>query len=437
MQESFEKWSSVAAVEACLARIVDPDGEGGRTFLTTWADDALAAASAQDDLRRIGYAVSPLAGLPVAVKDLFDVAGEVTRAGALATSDAPPAPKDSAVVRRLKAAGAVLVGRTNMTPFGYSVVGLNSHYGTPANPWDRTRTPGGSSSGSAVAVATGMARIGLGSDTAGSIRVPAALCGVVGFKPTQARVPREGVFPLAPTLDCIGPLARSVEDCASAFAAMSGEDEPCSVDRPARGLRLAVPRGPSLDGLDAVVGRSFEKACAVLSAAGASLTALHFPEIDEARASGANGIVQSVEALAWHERMLASRGDDYEPRIRARLEAGRDVSATTYAVTLRRRRDLMEALDRLMSPFDALLMPTTPVTAPTLAECEADEDGWRSTLLRNTAPINFLDRCAITLPMQPPAEAPAGLTLVGARNHDWPLLAAARTVEAVLRSGIE
>src|SRR5216683_5350765 len=197
-------------VEAALARIADPEGEGARTFVKVYADAARTAADAQDRLRRAGYVASPLAGLPVSVKDLFDVAGERTLAGSKALDDAPPAKRDAPAIARLRAAGAVLIGRTNMTEFAFSGVGINPHYGTPGNPHDRNLIPGGSSSGAAVSVGDGAAIVAIGSDTGGSVRIPAALCGLVGFKPTQHRIPRDGTLPLSGTLDSIGPLGHSV-----------------------------------------------------------------------------------------------------------------------------------------------------------------------------------------------------------------------------------
>src|SRR6266851_3053407 len=214
--------SSRALIEAALARIAEPSGEGARSFVKVYADSARAAADAQDSLRKAGYVASPLAGLPVSIKDLFDVAGEPTLAGSTALDDRPLAQSDAPVVSRLRAAGAVLIGRTNMTEFAFSGVGINPHYGTPGNPYDRRLIPGGSSSGAAVSVSDGGAVIAIGTDTGGSVRIPAALCGIVGFKPTQERISRDGVTPLSTTLDSIGPLANSVACCAIADAILAG-----------------------------------------------------------------------------------------------------------------------------------------------------------------------------------------------------------------------
>src|SRR5712692_7373505 len=256
--------SSRELVEMALARIADPAGEGARTFIKAYADSARAAADAQDRLRQAGYVASPLAGLPVSIKDLFDVAGERTLAASKALDDSPPAAQDAPVVARLRAAGAVLIGRTNMTEFAFSGIGINPHYGTPGNPYDRKLIPGGSSSGAAVSVADGQAIVAIGSDTGGSVRIPAALCGLAGFKPTQRRIPRDGATPLSTTLDSIGPLANSIACCAIADAVMAGEPAEAPAAMPVAGLRLGVPQSYVLDGIDAVVASAFAEACAAL-----------------------------------------------------------------------------------------------------------------------------------------------------------------------------
>lgn len=302
--------SSQSLTESCLARIADPAGEGKRTFVRVWADEARAVAKAQDGLRQAGYAASPIAGIPISVKDNLDVAGEITLAGSKALDDAPPAPQDSPVVQRLKASGAVLVGRSNMAQFAFSIVGLNPHFGTPGNPWDRTRIPGGSSSGAAVSVADGMAVAAIGSDTVGSIRAPAALCGIVGYRPTQRSVPRERSIPLSVTLDTIGPLARTVHDCALVFATLSGD--PLRTIKPTgvRNLRVAIPQTRVLEGLDSGVSRAFERACRLISEAGATLTDASFACFEEIETRNGCGVIEYVDALAWHKELLARRGSD-------------------------------------------------------------------------------------------------------------------------------
>jgi aspartyl-tRNA(Asn)/glutamyl-tRNA(Gln) amidotransferase subunit A len=424
--------SSVSLTEQCLARISDPAGEGKRTFVKVWADEARAVASAQDSLRKIGAMSSPIAGVPISVKDMLDVAGEVTLAGTKALDDAAPAVRDAPVIRRLKSAGAVLTGRTNMAQFAFSIVGLNPHFGTPGNPWDRTRIPGGSSSGAAVSVADGMSVAAIGSDTVGSIRAPAALCGIVGFKPTQRSVPLQGTIPLSITLDTVGPLARSVEDCALVYATISGD--PWHELQPvgAKGLRLAIPQTRVLDELSPAVARAFEQAGRRLSKAGAGLIDARFDYFAEIEARNGCGVIEYVDALAWHRELLARRGKDYDPNVRARVEKGATIAAWEYAAMQEWRKDVIARFDQDTWPFDAIILPTVAMTAPTIEECERDESNVRAKLLRNPSLFNFLDRPAITIPIHLPGEAPVGLMVVGERSQDWRLLAIAQALEAVL-----
>src|SRR3954451_7350834 len=239
--------SSRKLTDEALARIEDPKGEGARAFIKVFKQQAIASADASDAMRKAGLVAGPLAGIPVSIKNLCDVAGETTLAGSKALQDAPPARQDAPVVARLRAAGAVIGGSTNMSEFAFSGVGANPHYGTPGNPADRKRVPGGSSSGAAVSVVDRMAVAALGTDTGGSVRIPAAVCGIVGFKPTARRVPTTGAFPLSFSLDSIGPLATSVADCALADAVMAGiAPEPL---RPASltGARLGHVKGLVLE----------------------------------------------------------------------------------------------------------------------------------------------------------------------------------------------
>ncbi|HEX5319629.1 MAG TPA: amidase [Stellaceae bacterium] len=426
--------SSRALIEAALGRIADPAGEGARTFVKVYADQARAAADAQDSLRKAGYIASPLAGLPVSIKDLFDVAGEVTLAGSKALDDRPPAERDAPIVARLRAAGAVLVGRTNMTEFAFSGVGINPHYGTPGNPHDRRLIPGGSSAGAPVSVADGQAIVAIGTDTGGSVRIPAALCGVVGFKPTQFRVSRDGATPLSTTLDSIGPLANTVACCAIADAVMAGETPREPSAAPAAGLRLGVPQTFVLDGLGPDVAAAFEDACAALSRAGAKISDLPLTELADYPKINAKGGFSAVEAYTWHKSTLARRGNEYDPRVRERIERARDLSAVEYIELGHARADFIARVAERTAEFDALLMPTVAITAPPIAAFERDADYWRlnSLILRNTSVINFLDRCAITLPIQKPGEAPVGLMIVGEHGADRRLLAIARGIEAAL-----
>ncbi len=426
--------TSRALVEAALDRIADPAGEGKRAFVKVYEQGARVAAEAQDKLRAAGYAVSPLAGIPVSIKDLFDVAGERTLAGSRALDDAPPAERDAPIVARLKAAGAVLIGRTNMTEFAFSGVGINPHYGTPGNPWDRTRIPGGSSSGAPISVADGMAAVAIGTDTGGSVRIPAAFCGMTGLKPTQFRVPRTGATPLSTTLDSIGPIGVSVACCALTDAVLAGEVPTVPGAAPVDALRLGIPRTLMLDDLEPAVAATFERTVSALSRAGARVAELALAPLGEYAAINAKGGFSPCEAYAWHEPLLKRRGQDYDPRVRVRIERGREMTAVDYVRLLDRRADMIARVEREAAEVDALIMPTLPLVAPPIAAFAKDEDFWRlnARILRNTAPINFLDRCAVTLPISRPGEAPVGLTLSGRNGDDRRLLAMALGVEALV-----
>jgi aspartyl-tRNA(Asn)/glutamyl-tRNA(Gln) amidotransferase subunit A len=426
--------SSRALVDEALARIADPAGEGARTFTKVYADEARAAADAQDKLRGAGYVASPLAGLPVSIKDLFDVAGKVTLAGSTALDDRPPATQDAPIVARLKAAGAVIIGKTNMTEFAFSGVGINPHYGTPGNPYNRQHVPGGSSAGAPVSVADGQAIVAIGTDTGGSVRIPAALCGVVGFKPTAKRISRDGAIPLSTTLDSIGPLANSVACCAITDAVMAGDMPAAPEPAPVAGLRLAVPQTFMLDDLAPEVASAFAEACTALSRAGAQIADLPLTELGEYPALSDRGLLVNSEAFAWHEELLARRGNEYDPRIRSRIEFGRPISAAAYIRLCAARTDWIKRVAAKTADFDALLMPTVAITAPPISAFADDREYFRlnGLILRNTAVINFLDRCAVTLPVQPPGSAPVGLMIVGEHGGDRRLLAVAGGIEAIM-----
>jgi aspartyl-tRNA(Asn)/glutamyl-tRNA(Gln) amidotransferase subunit A len=427
--------SSRALADEALARIADPAGEGKRAFLKVYAEPARVAAAAQDALRAAGTEGGPLAGVPISIKDLFDVAGEPTTAGSTALRDAPPARRDAPIVARLRRAGAVIIGKTNMTEFAYSAVGINPHFGTPGNPHDRACIPGGSSSGAAVSVADGFAAAAIGSDTGGSVRIPSALCGLTGFKPTQARITRAGAVPLSTTLDSIGPLARSVADCILLDAVLAGEEPAVPYAIPVDRLCLAVPQTQMLEGLDDAVAAAFARACAALSRAGARLVDLKLGELGELPALNAEGGFSAAEAYRWHAPLLARRAAEYDPRVSGRIMRGREMSAVRYLEIGERRAALIAAVERATAGFHAMLMPTLPIVAPPIAAFAGDAEYTRLNLLllRNTTVVNQLDGCAITLPIQRDGDAPVGLTLAGNRGCDRAILAVAGSVEAVLR----
>lgn len=428
--------TSRGLVEACLGRIADDKGEGRRTFLEVYAEQARAAADAIDKARALGMAPGPYAGIPVSVKDLFDVAGSVTTGGSTALRDAPPATHDCPAVARMRAAGLIIIGRTNLTEFAFSALGINIHHDTPRNPWDRAtgRVPGGSSSGAAVSVADGMAAMGLGSDTGGSVRIPAALSGIVGFKPTQKRVPRDGVLPLSKTLDSVGPLAQSVACCAIADAILAGEPAAVPEAFPLKGLRLAAPQSVVLDALDPQVAAAYGRALSRLARAGATIAEITMPELTEVLDVTGKGGFSVADAYAWHRPLLARAADQYDPWIRRRIESGATMTAADYIDLVERRADLIARCNRVTAPHDALVFPTVPIVAPTFAEVADDEGFTRAhrLLIRNNILFNFLDRCAISLPCHDEGDAPVGLELVGEHGADRRLLAIAQGVEAVL-----
>ena len=421
--------------EEAFARIEDRDGEGKRVFVKTWRAQALAAAEASDFLRKAGIVASPLAGIPVSIKNLCDVAGETTLAGSKALGDAPPAAEDAPVVARLRAAGAVIVGSTNMSEFAFSGVGFNPHYGTPGNPADRRRVPGGSSSGAAVSVADRMAVAALGTDTGGSVRIPAAVCGIVGFKPTARRVPIDGVVPLSTSLDSIGPLANSVECCAIVDAVFAGEPIAVPPPVPLAGLRLAVPLHFVMDDLEPVVAAAFERALKALSGIGVKIEQIDLPELNELNTINARGTFAASEAYAWHQKLIARRGKDYDQLVYPRIMRGKEMSAADYIDLLAARADLIKRVAAVTSNYDAIVMPTCAIVAPTLEEVSTPDGFTKKNmlLLRNTTVGNFLDRCAISLPCHAKGELPVGFMLMGETMADKRMLAIARSVAPALR----
>jgi aspartyl-tRNA(Asn)/glutamyl-tRNA(Gln) amidotransferase subunit A len=422
-------------LEQALDRIADPAGEGARACLTVYAEAARAAADAADARRRAGITLGPLDGAIVSLKDLFDVAGEVTRAGSkVLAEEGTPAAADAPVVRRLRAAGAVIVAKTNMTEFAFSGVGLNPHYGTPGNPADRARVPGGSTSGGAVAVADGLCDIAIGTDTGGSTRIPAALCGIAGFKPSKRRVPTDGAFPLSYTLDSVGPMARTVADCARADAIMAGEGTPDLASVPLVGLRLGVAQGLPFKDLDPTVSARFAAAITALDKAGARLSEQQLSLFDDLRQANLKGGFAPPEAYAIHRERLERRGGEIDPNVRVRIARGCEMSASDYVELTQVRARLVQALDARLTDLDALVMPTTPIVAPKMSEVATPETFMPRNflLLRNTAIVNFFDLCAVSLPLPRTDGLPVGLMLVGRNGHDHRLLRMAAAVEKLL-----
>lgn len=429
--------TSLELVDHCLDRITDPAGEGRRTFIEVDESEARGTASRIDALRRAGEPVPPFAGIPISIKDLFDVRGQVTRAGSRILADAPPAAADAPAIERLRRAGFVMIGRTNMTEFAYSALGLNPHYGTPNNPWDRSsaRVPGGSSSGAAVSVTDSMAAAGLGSDTGGSCRIPAALCGTVGLKPSADRIPRDGVIPLSTTLDTVGVLTNSAECAAVLFDILSGGRGASPEPRPPAGVRIAVPSNYVLQDLDRAVATAFERAIEQLSRAGARVSSVSFPMFEDLPAYNAKGGFSGAESYRWHHSWIDAKRDLYDPRVLERVLRGANQSEEDYGMLIKQRRAFIVAVASVMSDHDLLAFPTTPLVAPTIAEMSADAERYRSVnalMLRNSSIVNFFDGCAISLPIHESGTAPVGLTLAAVHGADETLLSSARGIEEIL-----
>lgn len=429
--------TSVALVQAALDRIADPAGEGSRAFTHVCAEQALQAAHASDLLRAAGLSRSPLEGLPISVKDLFDVAGHVTLAGSVVLKDEPTAQKNALVVQRLLDAGAILVGRTNMTEFAFSGLGINPHYGSPSSPWDRQtgRISGGSSAGAGVAVADQMSVISLGSDTGGSVRIPAAFCGITGFKPTARRIPSDGTLPLSFSLDSTGPLAPSVHCCAIVDAILAGQpahaENPPAPDQ----LRFAVPATMILENADDHVISVFEQTLNALKAAGAQIDIVDIPEFEQLPYINRKGGLIAAEAWTWHAKHVEQAHDDYDPRVVSRILRGRAMTASDYIEVMQDRALWIRAVEARLTYYDALLMPTSPIIAPVIKDLQASDDayfGANGTILRNPTFINFLDGCGLSIPCHPKDTAPVGLMVAGPAMRDSTILNVGLTIEQIL-----
>jgi aspartyl-tRNA(Asn)/glutamyl-tRNA(Gln) amidotransferase subunit A len=424
-------------VEQALAKISDPAGEGPRAFIKVDAEGALAAADYQDLLRRQNRQPSPFAGIPISVKDLFDLAGEVTTAGSKVLKDAAPALADAPAIAALKSAGMVVLGRTNMTEFAYSGVGLNPHYGTPRSAFDRKtgRIPGGSSSGAAVAIADGMCALSIGTDTGGSCRIPAAYNGIVGYKPSTGRVGTGGAYPLSSRFDSVGPLGNSVACCAAADALMAGDWTGKIAAREVSSLRIGVLKTTVLEGLDKDVAAAYERALARLSKAGATLVDLAFEELLEMPSLTIKGGIVAAEAYAQHRDLIARKGTGYDPRVRTRMEAAGGISAADYLAIVKRRKEMILRFSAVAQGLSAVALPTVMIIPPPITALEIDQDYLRynSMSLRNTYVGNFLDCCALSIPVNAPGAAPVGLMLMGRWGQDQTLFSVGQAVENLLQ----
>ena len=390
-----------------------------------------------DAQRRGGAKLPALAGIPISIKDLFDEAGVVTLGGSKVLVGTPPATRDSTVVERLRKAGAVIVGRTNLVEFAYSCLGINPHYGTPKNVFDRAtgRIPGGSTSGGAISVTDGMVAGAIGTDTGGSIRIPAALNGLVGFKPTARRVPLDGVLPLSFTLDSAGPIAKTVADCALARSGTGRRDRRGSGACPLSRLRFAVPKTVFQNDLSPAVASAFTAALGRLSAAGATIIELPMAEFAQAAAVNPRGALTSAEAYSWHRKWMKDGADKYDPRVIVRIRPGETMTAADYIELLQLRERFVRTISAAASGYDAMLMPTTPDTAPTIAEASKDDESYfrlNGRMLRNPSIVNLFDGCALSVPCHDPGSAPVGLMIAGTQNTDRRILAIGLAVEQVV-----
>jgi aspartyl-tRNA(Asn)/glutamyl-tRNA(Gln) amidotransferase subunit A len=433
-RERLRQGLTTTAAELQLAQDIAASPVSRHAFLQNRFEEAAVEARQVDP-------GTPLAGLPVSIKDLFDLQGEATRAGSTALDEAAPALADAPSVARLRAAGGVVVGRTNMSEFAFSGVGVNPHHGTPANPCDPTtpRIPGGSSSGAAVSVATGAAYIGLGSDTGGSIRIPAALCGIVGFKNTARLTPLEGAYPLSTTLDTVCAMTRSVRDAILAHEVLA-DRQVVRKDTPLDGYRLAVATTQMLDSTDATVTRAFERTLRRLRDAGARVDEIPLAPIKDLGTIQATGGFAAAESYAWHRQLLARHGERYDPRVRMRIERGAAMKAWEYIDLNRARAAWIAEVEQALIDYDAVLSPTVPMVAPAIADvapgAERDEAFFRTNalLLRNTSVVNMLDGCAISLPCHERDELPVGLMIWHGALRDDTILGLALQIENLLSS---
>ncbi len=429
-------------MEECLDAATEPTGEGTRTFVGLYENSALGASERSDQLRRSGINTGPLMGLPISIKDLFDVGGETTTAGSSVLDNAAPARQDAAVIKRLREAGAILIGRTNMTEFAYSGLGLNPHFGTPRNPYDRAlgRIPGGSSSGAAVSVSDGMAVAAIGTDTGGSVRIPAALCGLTGFKPTARRVPLEGVFELSRSLDSVGSIALTVACCSLLDSVLSSETHTQTTDLSLTSIRLGILQGYVLDDLGENVARCFDNALKTLSDAGAELREANWESLPQIPQINADGGLAAAESYRHHREWIESRSERYDPRVLSRILRGREISKKNYDRLTSARSSMIASAEHAFAGFDVWLMPTVPHTAPSIAELESSDTAYfkeNAAMLRNPSVINFIDGCAISIPCNPPGQAPVGLMIAAPGGHDQRLLRIGACIEAALaRTGL-
>jgi aspartyl-tRNA(Asn)/glutamyl-tRNA(Gln) amidotransferase subunit A len=425
-------------LEDILTRLAARAGDE-KVFLKVYSGEARIAAEAADARRSKGISLGPLDGRIVSIKDLFDVAGEITTAGSIILRNDPPAKADAPIVTRLRRAGAVIVGKTNMSEFAFSGIGINPHYGTPGCAADDTRVPGGSSSGAGVSIGEGTAEIAIGTDTGGSVRIPASLNGCVGFKPTTGRVPTDGAYPLSYALDSIGPLARTVADCAATDAIMAGEEPWELAPMPVAGLRIGVPRGLLFTQTEDIVAQAFEATLSTLSKAGARIVESDIEDLlSEMSDAMAEAPLVAIEAAAVHADWYESRAADFDQAVLARIRRGAGYSAANYIRLMRHRDNLIARMDARLAPLDILALPATATTAVPIAPLVGDLDAFMKAnilMLRNTTWGNQFDLTGVSLPMSGLVR-PAGFMVMARRSQDRRLLDIAAGIEPLLAKAI-
>ena len=428
--------TSSARLEQCLDRIKDPKGQGNIIFTRLYEETARQDAAASDARLAAGRPLSAIDGNIVSIKDLFDVAGDVTTAGSRLMSKNAPAESDAPIVQTLRRAGAVIIGKTHMTEFAFSAVGMNPHFGDPGNPDDVTRIAGGSSTGAAIAIRLGMCDMSVGSDTGGSIRMPSALCGTVGLKPTQARIPREGMVPLCPSFDTAGAIAANVQDCAKLDAVLAGgsksEIEPLTLE----GLRIGVPESYFFDGMETPVQEAFEATLERLKQSGALLVKARMDEIlADMNTVNERATFPNVESSYVFRQQMKDDPDAVDPFIRSRIERGMSIEASHYIWMTEQRSDLMSRIDAAMQFLDFIVTPTVPILAAKIEDMR-NPDQLATTnllLLRNTWVANFFNLPAMSLPINNGGLS-IGLQIFGKRAEDKRVLSAALAVEKLVRS---
>jgi aspartyl-tRNA(Asn)/glutamyl-tRNA(Gln) amidotransferase subunit A len=431
--------SSATAMQRVTSAIEGAAAPAARhVFTQIYADAARATAQHADAQAQAGHRLGALHGVCITLKDNIDVAGKTTMAGGVVCAGEAPAQQDAPVVQRLRDAGAVVLGQTNMSEFAFSGVGINPHHGTPANPTDATqaRVPGGSSSGAAVSVALGLAEVGIGTDTGGSIRIPAALCGLVGYKSTQARIPRTGVMELSRTLDTVGSITRSVQACLAVDAVLSQQPLPTTA-APLRGLRLAVPQTLMMDDVDATMAQAFSRTLRRLSEAGAQVVDLPFKALGDIAALSMPGGFSPIESYAAHHARIERGAHQIDHRVVARMMLGKDIRAQDYLELHNRRHAWIAAAQHTLQGFDAMLCPTVPMVAPLTEPLLKDDEAFfkvNRLLLRNPSAINYMDGCSWSLPCHVDDELPVGLMVSGLAGQDAHLARVALAIENLIHA---